>query len=340
MDTSDIHANALVLTAHNDIYEINQRINEGEEYPLREVILPRLHEAGVDVLFLAIGGDSWLHSNYTDLRLKGALANWARIERQIDACGDGILRLISSDQVPELPDGKLRIAYSLEGGLPLRGSVELLEVFYCLGVRVLQPVWNLRNDLGDGALESGYGKGGLSIFGREVIGRMDDLGMIIDLAHMNERGIFDAVRITSNPVICSHANSKAICAHPLNASDAVIDAIADTGGCIGVHSGPSRVHEENPTLEMLVNHIQYLVERVGIDHIGLGLNEIEFTGLFPPQDERFAWEQDSTMVTKGFESIRDLPKMIELLLNRGFSEVDVRKILAGNFLRVFKQVVN
>lgn len=337
MSASDLHFNSLVLDAHKDIYELNDRIDSGEKFPLRDTILPRLQEAGVDIVFWAIGGDSWLHGNLTDLRLKGALANWARFERQIAACDGAVIRVETANEFPASPDGKLRVVYSLEGGMPLQGSLDLLKVFYALGVRVLQPTWNYRNELADGALESGVGGGGLSQFGVQVIQHMNELGMVIDLAHIAEPGAFDALEASQEPVIVSHGNAKAICPHPRNLGDDLIDAIAESGGCIGVQWSPGRVDRENPTLEGMVDHIVYVADRVGIDHVGIGLDRIEFTGVKPPQDTRFSSNEPKTL--KGFKDIRDMPKITVMLSERGFSESDVRKVLAQNFFRVFRQVV-
>jgi len=332
----DLHFSSLVLDAHKDIYELNDRIDSGEEFPLKTTILPRLREAGVDIVFWAIGGDSWLHSNCTDLRLKGALSNWARFERQITACDGDVIRVETADEFPENPDGKLRIVYGIEGGMPLQGRLDLLEAFYALGVRVLQPTWNYRNELADGALESGIGGGGLSQFGVQVIQHMNRLGMLVDLAHITEAGAFDALEVTQEPVVVSHGNVKTICPHPRNIGDDLIDAIAELGGCIGVQWSPGRVDRKDPTLERLVDHIEYIVERVGIDHVGIGLDKIEFTGVKPPQDTRFSTNEPKTL--RGFKDVRDLPKITALMSKRGFSDGDVRKVLADNFLRVFKQV--
>ena len=337
MDARELHFNSIVLDAHKDIYELNDRIDSGEEFALRDTLLPRLRDAGVDVVFWAIGGDSWLHGNRTDLRLKGALANWARFERQIAVCGGSVIRVERADGFPDTPDGKLRVVYSMEGGMPLQGSVDLLDVFHYLGVRVLQPVWNYRNELADGALESDVGGGGLSQFGVNVVKRMNELGMLVDLAHMTQPGAFDVLDVSDGPVIVSHGNAAAICPHPRNLGDELIDAIAACGGCIGIQWTPGRIDRENPTLERLVDHIAYIADRVGIDYVGIGLDKIEFTGTKPPQDTRFSTNEPKTL--KGFEGIKDIPKITAQMLERGFSDSDVRKVLAQNFLRVFRQVV-
>ena len=338
MGSPDIHFNSLVLDAHQDIYELNDRIKAGEEFPLRDTILPRLNKAGIDIVFWTIGGDSWLHSSYTNLRLKGALANWARFERQIAACSGDVIRVESAAQFSPTPDGKLRILYALEGGMPLHGDLDILDAFYGLGVRVLQLVWNYRNELGDGTLEAGFAGGGLSQFGKEVVERMNELGMVVDLAHMTEPGAFDALGISKDPVIVSHGNAQTICPHPHNLSDELIDAIAEADGCIGVHSLPTKVASAEPTLNNLVDHIEYIANRVGIDHVGLGLNKTEFTGIVPPQDKRPSPKENEPKTLKGLASLEDLPNLTQAMLDRDFAETDVRKVLADNFLRVFKQV--
>ena len=110
----------------------------------------------------------------------------------------------------------------MEGASPLCGDLKMLEVFYRQGLRAIGLTWNHRNELADGlGVESNYG---LTTFGREVIQRMNELGMVVDLAHINEAGFWESMELSKDPVVVSHANAKALCGHRRNMSDAQLDA--------------------------------------------------------------------------------------------------------------------
>lgn len=223
-----------------------------------------------------------------------------------------------------IKDGKVALWLGLEGGEPIEDSLDLLEVFYALGLRVLTLTWSLRNAIGDGVFERT--KGGLTNFGIEVLGKAEELGIVVDVSHLNEQGFWDVIETTSFPIIASHSNAYSLCPNPRNLKDDQIKAIAESGGVIGVNAIPSFVDKENPTLDKLVAHIEYIADLAGYEHVGLGFDFVYYLK---------GWSEKSV---KGFENESKIPELLKRL-NETFSKREVEAIAFKNFERVFERVV-
>jgi len=221
-------------------------------------------------------------------------------------------------------NGRIALWLGLEGGEPIGESLDLLEIFHRLGLRVLTLTWSLRNAIGDGIFERT--NGGLTNFGVEVVGKAEELGIVIDLSHINETGFWDALEVTSFPVIASHSNAKRLCNHPRNLTDEQIKAIAERDGVIGAVAIPSFVHREKPTLERYVEHIAYMADLAGYRHVGLGF---DFVYYLP------GWSGRSV---EGFGDESKIPNLIGKL-SETFSEKEVEAITYENLKRVFDKVI-
>jgi len=325
----------VVLDAHHDIYELNALRRRGVEHPLASVLVPKWRKAGLDMLVFAIGGDSQLHANYADQPLRGTLENLDGLRQEIAAAGE--VRLIRHrEDLPTAPGGPFALMLTLEGGRPIEGSLGLLRTLFELGLRMMQPVWNYRNELGDGAMEARTG-GGLSQAGVAVIQEVNRLGIVLDVAHFAPSGFWQVLEINRGPLVCSHANAAAVTPHPRNLADDQIRAVASTGGVVGLQHSPGRVHATEPTLERLLDHLDHMARVAGIEHVGIGLDLAGKTGSRPPKDERFATTEPKALI--GFETVEEFPNLIEGILRRGYKPADASKILGGNFLRVFNHVI-
>jgi membrane dipeptidase len=220
-------------------------------------------------------------------------------------------------------DRKFAVILGLEGGEALEGDLELLPVFYRLGVRVMGLTWMWRNELADGTWEDSGA--GLSAFGRVVVKEMNRRGIVIDTAHMTPRGILHTTELSQHPVICSHTLCRALANTgeyaTRNIGDDQIRAIARGGGVVGL--APCRTLMNNPKAEIedLMCHFVHVAELVGPEHVGLGS---DYDG--------------GTPTPTGLEDITGLPLLTSALLDQGFSESDVLHILGGNYLRVFRTV--
>ncbi len=224
-------------------------------------------------------------------------------------------------QAEQNPD-KLFGLFSMEGASPLCGDLKMLEVFYRQGLRAIGLTWNHRNELGDGlGVGSTYG---LTPFGREVVLRMNELGMVVDLAHINEAGFWEALELSKDPVIVSHANAKALCNHRRNLNDEQLKAIQAKNGFVGLCFAPSFLNNDASlaSIDDAVRHVDYLCEQMGPDHVAFGS---DYDGI----------EQ----VPRGLETVDRFPDLVERLRGLGYSEENLYKICFGNVLRVYRDIL-
>jgi membrane dipeptidase len=232
--------------------------------------------------------------------------------------------------------GQVAGILSMEGAEGLEGDLGVLRMMYRLGVRWISLTWNHRNRAADGLAELRTG-GGLTEFGVRLVQEMNRLGMIVDIAHLAPAGVRDVLAASETPVVASHANAHALCPVPRNLDDEQLEGLAQTGGVVGVTYVPDFIrcdHKATPgkdaapgnapaTLDMLLDHVDHIVQVIGVDHVGLGS---DFDGFSDPPPT-------------GLEDASCVPNITAALLERGYSAEDVRKILGGNWLRVIRQVM-
>ncbi|HEV7941488.1 MAG TPA: dipeptidase [Solirubrobacteraceae bacterium] len=257
---------------------------------------------------------------------------------------DELLIATSADDILRAKQlGKLAIVFHFQGTGPIEYDVNLLEVFWRLGVRVIQIAYNRRNPLGDGCEEPS--DAGLSLFGRQAIAEMNRLGLVVDVSHTGERTAIQAIEASAAPCIASHSNPFAVYPSPRNVSDELIRAVAASGGVIGANGFPSFVSAEaEPTLDRFIDHITYIADLVGPDHVALGIDYFDASrdeydafvaaGLWSPE----TYSPPPWHYPAGIESPSGLPRLTERLIERGFAESEVRNILGENWLRVYRQV--
>jgi membrane dipeptidase len=276
------------------------------------------------------------------------LAKWHRLLNERD---DLLLVRQARDIEIAKQSGRVGIYLHFQGTDPIEDNLDLIDLYKALGVGVIQLAYNVRNRVGDGCEERT--DAGLSRFGIKLIERLNKSHVIIDCTHTGQRTSLDAIEHSTAPVILSHSNVNSVHPSPRNVSAELIDAIAKSGGVIGVVGFPAMVADTaTPLLDQFIAHIDAIVQRVGIDHVGLGIdyysgqvgvatneeamrlyNELVSSGLwgaaYPPPPHHYP---------AGIETPRTLPNLTLRLLERGYREADVRKILGGNWLRVMQSV--
>jgi membrane dipeptidase len=216
---------------------------------------------------------------------------------------------------------------TIEGGEAIGESLDDLRAFYDRGVRLMTLTWNRRNAIGRGAGAGDPkvdGTGGLTNFGRKVIAAMEALGMIVDVSHLADETFEEVLSRVERPVVASHSNSREICCHRRNVTDRMAERIAASGGLVActfagifVDEDPAKVDRDR-----FLDHVDRLVSVVGPDHVGIGS---DFDGF-----------SDKYGVV-----IKDCSRMGELttgLLERGYRDEDIRKIMGGNWLRVLREI--
>jgi len=268
---------------------------------------------------------------------------------------------------------KLAALMGIEGGHSIENDIHLLRDFYRLGVRYMTLSWSNTNEWADSSGDMNDTKiqhhNGLTDFGRDVVLEMNRLGMMVDISHVADKTFWDAIATTKAPVIASHSSARVLSNHPRNMTDDMLRAVTKNGGVVQVNffsafddpkfldasnaqakdrDAAVEVHlakmrdegrpityldEDNiqrewlakiprPPFSALIDQIDHIAKVAGVDHVGLGSDFDGVSGATP----------------NGMDSAADLPKITQALLDRGYSADDIRKILGGNLLRVFREV--
>lgn len=234
--------------------------------------------------------------------------------------------------------GRMSAMLSMEEGAACEGKLEYLRTFYELGVRMFTFTWNYPNELAwsnrihltglkAGACEPETERG-LTEKGFEFLEEMERLGMIPDVSHLGDKGIYDVIAHAKRPFVASHSNARAICGHVRNLTDEMIRGIAQKGGVIGMNFAPAFLREEaswgSPkavSVTDVVRHIRHMIQIGGIDCVGLGS------------------DLDGCRISFEIESAADMPLLVDALSGEGFTDGEIEKICWGNVLRLYKEVL-
>jgi membrane dipeptidase len=241
----------------------------------------------------------------------------------------------ADDIVRAKKEGKLAITFDIEGAKMLAGQVSMVSMYYRLGVRQMLFAYNLNNEAAGGCHDNDQG---LTEFGRAVLKEMNRVGMLVDLSHAGFRTSMELAERSTAPVIFSHANPKAMIAHPRNITDEQMRAAVATGGIVGVNGVGRFVGAENPVAEHLVRAIEMTVERVGAANVGIGL-DYSWGSNVNARDRNY-WPEEHYPAGVKFSYVppSELPETVERLLRLGYKDADIRGILGENFLRVARKV--
>ena len=365
-DYKALHFSALVADGHNDVL---LRVMSGRDISNRTVEghsdLVRLKEGGVDVQVFSV----WMGPEY------GFGTAFKRANQMIDSLESIVHRnsekisiaRTASEATELVKQGKIAAVIGVEGGHPIEDSLAYLDQLYKRGMRYMTLTWNNSTSWAtSGSDEAKHSETlthkGLNEFGKQIVRRMNELGVMVDLSHVGEQTFYDAIATSTKPVIVSHSSVYALAPHFRNLKDDEIRTLAKNGGvmCINFYSGfidstyerrvseirhshralsdsVRRVHKNEdhandvidsilvkevdavrPPLSVLIDHIDYVAKLVGVDFVGIGS---DFDGISAPPME--------------MEDVTCLPNITRELVKRGYSDDDIRKILGGNFMRVF-----
>ena len=295
--------------------------------------LERFRKVGVDVVSITLAGDN--HNISQAL----TLCAWARRELNEREDRMVLVRRISDIELARSTD-RLGIILHFEGTRCFERDPAVIELFYEIGIRQTLIVFNKQNSAGGGCADPE--DHGLTSYGRRLVKELQRVGMLLDLSHTGHRTSLDAIEATSMPVLFSHSNAYALCPSFRNLKDDQIRACAQVGGVVGVSGSSEYLGDAACSNETIFRHIEHMVEVGGVDHVGLGLDVV-----FEPKalsewargrpDE---WPMAQSVDWPGFRYAlpEQLPGLTDLMLQRGYSEGDVRKILGENLRRVCRAV--
>ena len=245
-------------------------------------------------------------------------------KEELDKCSDSIAIVHNYDElIANRDNGRMCAILTLEEGGIINGKMEYLEELYRQGIRLITLTWNYENCIGyPNSREPKLMELGLKPFGIEVVRRMNELGMIIDVSHLSDGGFWDVVRYSTKPFVASHSNARALCNHPRNLTDEMIKALARKGGVAGVNFYPYFLRESGKaTVEDIAEHLWHMYQIGGEDVIAFGT---DFDG-FNEGELDIAHMGEMNLV---YDAIR----------KRGFTERQMEKIWNGNILRVLREM--
>ncbi|RTM06205.1 MAG: peptidase M19 [Hyphomicrobiales bacterium] len=290
-------------------------------------------DAGVDYLSIDVGFDL--------LPWEKTVATLAYFRHWILARQADYALVSSADEIlAAKAQGKLAVTFDIEGMNALNGRIEMVEFYHRLGVRQMLFAYNRNNLAGGGCHDDDTG---LTAFGRQVIDEMNRLGMFVDVSHTGYRTTMEVMEYTDRPVIFSHSNPKALCAHGRNITDEQIKACARTGGIVGVVGLNRFLGEGRTDSERLADHVEYLIDLAGPRHVGIGLDyafpvEIEGIEDIISSNPHFWPKNEYPEGKTTYSSPGQTKELIEVLLRRGQPERTVRDVMGGNFMRLAREI--
>ncbi|MEM0961260.1 MAG: dipeptidase [Bacteroidota bacterium] len=311
-----IHYDALVVDGHIDTptLMVDQRYAFGERHARHHVDRPRMIEGGLDAAFFSV----YVARQFGEgqAATDRALRLLDEIDRQL-ATLDGADVATTAAEVRAIRQrGGTAILLGLEGGHALQGSPEVLRQLAQRGVRYVTLTHLNTNSWADASTDVARW-GGLNDLGRDLVAEMNRLGVLADLSHVSDSTFYDALDVTTAPVVLSHSSCRALFDHRRNVSDEMLRAVAANGGILMVNFYPDYIGSGRTSVETVLDHIDHAVQVAGVDHVGLGS---DFDGV--------------PRLPVGLGDVTRLPYLTHGLLARGYAEADIRKILGGNVLRV------
>ncbi|MBK8551184.1 MAG: dipeptidase [Ignavibacteria bacterium] len=364
----DVHYDALLVDTHNDfIWKVfDKGAVFGQRNSFTQSDLPRFKAGGLDVQVFAV----WIPMNKVKSSYNFAVSQIDRL-KSIESENSSDIEFASGydDIIRITNEKKICGLIGIEGGTAIGNSLDNINSLFSLGVRYIGLTWNNSNLISSSARDAvERGKtGGLTDFGLQVIGRMNEVGMLVDVSHLSEEGFWDVIENTTSPVIASHSNCYALNPHFRNLTDEQIKAIAKNGGYIGINfydkfldkdadkNRTMNAYEKYPdelnalnesygddlvryneerekflsennilggtSIDKVIEHIDYVKNLVGVDYVGIGS---DFDGGITPPNELY--------------DASTYPLITKKLFEKGYTEEEIKKILGGNFLRVFNKV--
>ena len=290
------------------------------------VDFPKLLRGGVDAAFFALYVPAELETEQAYCHAK-ALFN--SVQSTLSANKDKAAFAMTAKQAYEnKANGLFSVFLGMENGSPIGNSLERLQEFYDMGVRYMTLCHSRDNEICDSCASNDKKWHGLSPFGREVVSEMNRLGMLIDVSHISDEAFYDVLKYSTKPVVATHSCCRALADHPRNMTDDMIVALAAAGGVIQINFYPvfldSSFKEEEmftaerPSYKRIADHIDHVVQLVGIDHVGIGT---DFDGI--------------DVAPSGLDDISMMPVLFDELRYRGYSESDLNKIASENFFNAF-----
>lgn len=316
----------MIFDAHSDIWtDVAVKTSKGENNIIKKYHYDNLIKGKIGGSIFVI----WTEPKNYNRALERVREIQDAIKKELEYIYDVILIAKSYDDIIKAQkENKLYIFIGFEGLISIDDNISLLDEYYDFGARHASLTWNEENKLATGA--RGDSNRGLTPLGKKAVKKMQEKGMIVDVSHLNDKSFFDIMDITSAPIIASHSNARALCNSMRNLTDEQLRAIRDVNGVIGYNSYKDFTDEniDKQTLNRAVDHIKYIADKIGIDHIGLGFDYNEYF-----EDE------EVPPAVKGLENASKSYDIIVKLKEAGFNNEEIEKIEYKNFHRIIKEII-
>jgi membrane dipeptidase len=337
---------AIVIDALAGLGEFDS--DAAADAPLSARALADVRESGVTAINLTIN-----NVGNGPNKLAGAVKNIADMEHELALHPDVLIKILHGGDIQAAKSTKrLGIIYGCQDTTMLEGDLNNLAMFAHLGVRIVQPTYNLRNLVGDGCIEKA--DGGLSKLGYDFIAQMNRLSLLLDLSHAGPRTIAEGIAASKAPMAITHTGCRALVDLPRNTRDSELKALAGRGGVVGIYFMPFLRESGQPHAEDLIRHIEYAVNVCGEDHVGLGTDgSISGVPLTDAYREAFRKEEADrikagvaapgesadvfTIVPEYNDPLR-FNRLAGDLAHRGWPGSRIDKLLGANFARLFAEV--
>lgn len=239
------------------------------------------------------------------------------------------------DMITAKKEEKMYAFIGMEGLECIGEDIDLLNMFYDFGARHAGLTWNEQNMLATGV--KGPAENGITDAGKRAVRKMQDLGMLTDVSHLNDESFWGVMNVTGGPVIASHSNCRSLCCQTRNLTDEQLKEIAKTDGVIGLNSFNEFVHmdQDKQTIETLVKHLIHITNLVGIDHVGFGF---DFSEYLSGETLSLYASQDSTC-TIGLEDAACVPNLVKAIKKAGFNNEEIEKITYKNWHRLIREII-
>jgi membrane dipeptidase len=318
-----------------DLYEKRGRTNV-----LATEFLPEFEAGNMAVIGAAIYVDD---SYLPEMALRVGLDQIARLYAEVEMSDRCAICKSSQDILKTREAGKIALLITMEGVEPLGLDLNLLRVFFELGVRVIGLTHVRRNAAASGGVFAASGSSceGLTSFGRDLLQACEALGIMIDLAHINPAGFEEIIARTTSPLIVSHTNARRYHDIERNISDEQVKMVGERRGVIGINAVLVSPRQEEATIDRYVDHIEHVAGLIGLDCVGIGFDFFEFLYRQWPEPAK---QELATRFTKP-HFISDLTNhsqsrnLTRKLIERGFNDEQIAKILYGNWMRIFAQLL-
>ena len=313
--------------------------------PLTDEMMSNSRKSGITAVNVTV------NSGIGDKAFEQTVSSIGYWEREIAEHPEFLMKIRRvGDILKAKKDGKLGLIFGFQNTNMLGHDVNFLVTFHNLGIRIVQLTYNLKNSVGDGCLQPNAG--GLTSFGKEVVNKMNEMGLLIDLSHCSTKTTHESILASDQPVSITHSGCKAVYDHPRSKRDEELKLMANRGGVIGIYMMPFLNANDQPTSEHLLAHIEHAVNVCGEDHVGIGsdlsITPHVVTDEYIAQHIKFAEIRNSAGIAAPREDefffVKDMNSALRMemignkLLERGHSVDRVEKILGKNWERLFKEV--